>query len=94
MPADIITEMVTLPRALVVDLLVEAHAVADVMEKMAGVCPTPFTDRMIEAAEEVALAVLGETSDNLDEGPRVLLWQAGERRANELLSSWISDQEG
>lgn len=90
MPADTLTETVTLDRQAVMDLLVEAHAVADVFEALSGVSPTTLTEELIERVERIAHALFGDfdgvaNDGNLDWGPRVDLWKAGERRADELL---------
>lgn len=82
---ETLTETVTLDRQAVMELLVEAHAVADVFETIAGVCPTELTDRLTQATERIAHDILGECAPNLDEGPRFELWVAGEQRRDELM---------
>lgn len=83
-----LTETVTLDRRAVMDLLVEAEAVAEVFEILSGVCPTKLTDRLTHLSERVAEGVLGDTQDGPKGeiiGPRVDLWDAAKSRAHELL---------
>jgi hypothetical protein len=86
-------ETITLDRNAVYDLLVEVHAVADVAEAIAGVCPTTLTESMTHKAELIAEALLGPTQENSKgfSGPRFELWQAGARRADEFLASIVRD---
>jgi hypothetical protein len=78
-------DTVTLDREAVMDLLVEVHAVTTVLERIAGVCPTTLTEALVNKTERVAEAVLGELSPNRDTGPRVELWDAGDRGADDFL---------
>lgn len=74
-------ETVTLDRQAVLDLVQEAHAVADVFEAITGVAPTTLTEQLQRRAEVIAEAVLGPLPPNLDEGPRFELWRAADKDA-------------
>jgi len=89
-------ELVALDRAAVIDLLVEAHAVSDVFESIAGVSPTHFTEHLQMCAQVVEVPLFGEAweDENGDfQGPRAMLWEAGEKRARELLGFLVPDSE-
>ena len=81
-------ETVTLDRSAIIELLTEAHAVADVLERIAGVSPVNITEELVECAERIAEEVLGEVPPDLDQGPRFDLWMAGKKRARVLLREY------
>ena len=84
MPAD----TVTLDRQAVIALLIEAYAVCDVLEDIAGVCPTALTEELGRQLEAVAVATLGPIEDGPNGemvGPAVDLWQTqASERAGQL----------
>jgi hypothetical protein len=75
--ASAMSATVTLDRQGVVDLLTEAYAVCDVLEDIAGVCPTALTEELGRKLEAVAIATLGPLEDGpggVMVGPVVDLW--------------------
>lgn len=85
---------VTLEREAVIDLLVEAHAVIDILEAVGGVCPTPITEDLTELVESIAEVVLGAPGDQLEgDTSREMLWNAGRIRARELLAELAGKEE-
>jgi hypothetical protein len=81
---------VTLDREAVIDLLVEIHAVQDVLEAHAGNAPEDLMrDLLLKAqgVEDVILGPIKEGPDGRIIGAHLELWQAGERRAEELVGA-------
>ena len=92
MPADTLTETVTLDRAAVMELLVEANGVSDAMGWLGGAFPAPLFDQLERKASRVADALLGPWPENDDEGgPRVDLNDAGPERGRELLREVLDE---
>lgn len=58
-------EAVTLNRDDVLELLVEANKVADVVEALSGTCPTRLTGPQVEMASRIGEAILGPTEDGV-----------------------------
>ena len=69
------------------DLLVEIHAVNDVLEGIAGVAPTSLTVELMLKTQGVEDVILGPIEEGPDgfTGSHSELWEAGERRAKELV---------
>ena len=68
MPADTISETVTLDRKAVMELLVEASTIADAIHTLCGVEPTPLTRALESKVERVAEAVSREFCRSLGGG--------------------------
>ena len=80
---------VTLDRQAVVDLLVEIHSLADVLEGIAGVTPIAVMADLLLKVQDIADVVLGPIEEGPDGfvGAHPDLWEAGERRAEELVGA-------
>ena len=92
MPADTVTNTVTLDRQAVMDLLVEVNGVSDAMAWLGGCHPAPLCDQLERKASRVADEVLGPWPENDDEGgPRVDLNDAGHERGRGLLREVLDE---